>query len=81
VEINNNPCPRGGHEHYQPMKLSHAHLPTEISFVVHDDSPDLLEPTEESRYLTKNYDNYVGGKFADSDKNIQKKTKSKTNAV
>ncbi len=32
-----------------------------VSNIVWDESPSLIEPLEESRYLSKNYDNTVGG--------------------
>jgi len=46
---------------YLPMDLENAKLPGN-SILRPDDSPDLLEPTEESRFVTKDYEKTSGGK-------------------
>ena len=43
------------------MDLAQAIFPTNQTNFIFDDSPDILKPTEESRYITEDYDNFVGG--------------------
>jgi hypothetical protein len=58
-----NTCVRGGPKNYARMNFENAHLPDSPDSpyyylrqnVIPDDSPDRIEPLEESMYLTKNY--------------------------
>lgn len=59
----NDTCVLGGSKHYVQLSLEDVKFPYVEGFVP-DDSPDILEPTVESRYITKNYDTFVGGKFS-----------------
>ncbi len=66
----------GGPQTYVPMNLKDIVLPYDTAVtattrgprvdgkvwnILPDESPSWIEPLEESRYLTKNYDNTVGG--------------------
>ena len=53
-------CFRGGRKWYKPMNLENAVFPALPNYIP-DDSPDVLNPTAESRYITEDYDMTVGG--------------------
>ena len=61
IPVNNNLCLKGGRKFYKPMELTIATFPTNQTNFIFDDSPDLLKPPPESRYITEDYDNVVGG--------------------
>ena len=63
VPVTADACPHGGHKFYKQMQLDNAKLPAFTGFVP-DDSPGFLKPTEESRFLTEDYDMKVGGKYS-----------------
>ena len=66
-------CPgkAGGPNNYVQMDLHKALLPYSAknskslpgskARIVPDESPSVIDPTEESRYISKAYDNIVGG--------------------
>ena len=60
------------------MDLEHAKLPAD-SILVPDESPGLLEPLEESRFLTKDYEQTSGGKdrVPDTPQEAEEKRKRK----
>ena len=64
------------------MDLENAKLPAD-SVLVPDDSPDLLEPTEESRFLTKDYEKTSGGKdrVPDTPEELEEKRKRKAKRI
>jgi len=67
---------------YLHMDLENAKLPAD-SVLVPDDSPDLLEPTEESRFLTKDYEKTSGGKdrVPDTPEELEEKRKRKAKRI
>ena len=60
IPINDQPCTIDRPPQYVPMFLQNAKFPDVKGFKA-DESPDVLKPTKESRYITENYDTFVGG--------------------
>ena len=59
VEQVNGACHRYSNK-YIPMKLDFAKMPILPNFIF-DDSPDRIKPTAVSRFITEDYDLFVGG--------------------